>query len=245
MEIILKIAAGALGLIVPYLFVVVINKGIKNSLFDETKLTKYRSMLIFTIGIWTAIIWVLSLMGAMSYHEGDSIPRFAVALMVPVLIGVFLLIRNKEFQAILTAVPLSTLVGVQAFRFAGSSFLIIANMKILPQEFETAGYGDILTGAFALIACLALINKTGNAKILFWLFNIIGLMDLLNVAFMLLAYYPIWSDAKPSSAAAGDFSLVMIPALVAPIALLLHIYAIRNFILMGRQSSNNISSENN
>jgi hypothetical protein len=245
METILKIATGALGLIVPCLFVLIIKKGIKNSPFEEAKRTKYRRILIIAIGIWTALIWVLSLIGVISYHEGDSLPRFVIALMIPVLIGFFLLIRNKVFHLIITSAPLSALVGAQIFRFAGSSFLILANMEILPHVFVTAGYGDILTGAFALIACLALINKAGKARLSFWLFNIIGLMDLLNVAFLLVAYYPIFSNAKISSAAAGDFPLVLIPALVAPIALLLHIYSIRSFLVKEKQSANNTNSKNN
>ncbi len=229
MEMVLKIMGGALGLLVPYLFIVTIYKGIKNSPFDGIKLSKYRNTLFTVMCLWVIIIWILSISGLMSYHAGDIIPRFAIALLVPVLIGLYL-IRYRDFQVILTCTPLSTLVGVQIFRFAGSAFLIIANMKILPKGFQMAGYGDILTGAFALFACIAIINKSGYAKLLFWTYSVIGLIDLLNVAFMLLAYYPIWSDAVPSSSAAADFSLVMIPALVAPIALLLHIYSIRNFL---------------
>jgi hypothetical protein len=65
----------------------------------------------------------------------------------------------------------------------------------------------------------------------------VGLCDLLNVAGLLFYFYPSSSSVVPSSAALADFSLVMVPALAAPIALILHLYAIRNFLLRESASS--------
>ncbi len=55
--------------------------------------------------------------------------------------------------------------------------------------------------------------------------------DLLNVLRLLFVCYPIWNTATPSSAPAGDFALVMLPAMAAPGALMLHAYAIRNALV--------------
>ena len=75
---------------------------------------------------------------------------------------------------------------------------------------------------------MMLAKKSPGATLLFVLFSVVGMCDLLNVAGLLFYYYPSWSSAVPSSAALADFSLVMVPALAAPIALTLHLYAIRN-----------------
>jgi hypothetical protein len=175
------------------------------------------------------LVWALSLAKILDYHDGDRVPRFAIPLIVFVLIGLYF-IKNKDFQAILSAMPLSALVSVQVFRFAGTAFFIIAFLNILPRAFQFAGYGDMLTGALAVFSSIALVKQSKNAKWLFWLFNGVGLLDLLNVAFLLLYYYPVWSHHIPTSENATRFSLVMIPALVAPIAMLLHIYAIFNAV---------------
>jgi len=227
MEAILKIAGAVLGAIVPFLFAMKLNEGIRNTHFDAGRKLRYRQIVIMSVTASAVLVWILSLSKVLDYHEGDMIPRFAIPLIVFVVIGLCLL-KNKYFQSILSSVPLSSLVGVQVFRFAGTAFLVIAYLKILPPAFQLAGYGDILTGSLAILSSVALLKGSGNARLLFWLFSIAGLLDLLNVAFLLLLYYPAWSDSIPNSEHATQFSLVLIPALVAPIALLFHAYAIFN-----------------
>ena len=229
METLLKIMGGLLGLGIPFFFAMNLNKGIMNSDFDAGRKLKYRQILISTITVSTILVWTFSLSKILDYHKGDQFPRFAIPLVLFVFIGLYL-IKNKDFRTILSAMPLSALVGAQSFRFAGTAFLIIAYLKILPPAFQLAGYGDILTGTLAILSSMALLKQSSNSKLLFWLFNIVGLLDLLNVAFLLLLYYPLWSVSIPTSESATQFSLVMIPAIVAPIALLLHIYAIFNAV---------------
>jgi len=229
METILKIAGGLLGIAIPFLFATNLDQGIKNSAFDARKKIKYRLILFWIIAVSTILVWVLSLSKILDYHEGDFIPRFAIPLVVFVILGLNL-IRNKDFQIILSAMQLSRLVGVQVFRFAGIAFFIIAYLNILPRSFELAGYGDVLTGTLAILSSFALLKRSSNSMLVFWFFNAVGLLDLLNVAFLLLLYYPLWTHNIPTSEHATQFSLVMIPSLVAPIALLLHVYAIFNAI---------------
>ena len=101
----------------------------------------------------------------------------------------------------------------------------------LPQAFVSGGYGDIATGLLGIGAGLMFAKKSSGAGALFVSFSLVGLLDLLNVATLLFCYYPSWSRAMPSSAALADFSLVMVPALAAPVALILHLYAIKNFFM--------------
>jgi hypothetical protein len=63
------------------------------------------------------------------------------------------------------------------------------------------------------------------------------MFDLLNVSRILLTYYPSWFDGTPSTAGAGEFPLILVVAVVAPIALLLHIYSIRGLILAEKRIS--------
>jgi hypothetical protein len=231
METILKIMGGALGILVPILLIYTLNSGISKAPFPEDKKKSYRILsMTFIIG-WTGLVWMLSIRGVFSYHIGDQVPRFLIALFVPALTGILLLL-DKTFRVIIDHISVSLLVGVQTFRLAGFAFLIIAGMDILPKAFSSGGYGDILTGALAIIASRMLVRKDDGSKLFFWAFNLSGLIDLLNVAFLLLYYYPIWNHSEITSAAAFDFSIIMIPAIAAPVALILHFYSIRNYLFI-------------
>ena len=224
MEILLEIAGGLLGILVPFLFFFTLRKGIDRTDLDDERKADYKRILGTAVGLGTVLIWVLSLSKVLNYHEGDVVPRFAIPLVVIVFTGICIA-ASRDFQTILASTPLPVLVGVQAFRLAGIAFFVIAYLKILPGSFQIAAYGDLLTGILAIIASRALQNNSSNARLYFWLFNVVGLFDLVNVAVLLLLHYPLWSDTLPTSEAATQFSLVMIPALAAPFAMLLHFYS--------------------
>jgi hypothetical protein len=225
METFLKIAGELLGILIPFLFVATLNKGIKRTDFDEHLKTKYRRILVAIVVLGTVCVWALSLSKILDYHVGDLVPRFVLPLLGFVLIGLAIS-NNKDFQTILSLTPLSALVGVQVFRLAGLAFFLIAYLHILPTSFQLGGYGDLLTGILAILTSRAIQNRSNNARLLFWMFNIVGLLDLLNVAVLLLLYYPSWNFTMPTTESATQFSLVMIPAIAAPFAMLLHIYSI-------------------
>src|SRR5205085_2482226 len=125
------------------------------------------------------------------------------------------------------------LAGVQSFRFAGVVLLVLPGMGVLPGAFAAGGYGDLTVGILGVVSAMLLAKGQTSGRYAFWALTLVGLADLLNVAYLLLAYYPIWFHQSPSSAAAASFSLVTLPALAAPIALLFHFYGVRN-VLVGR-----------
>jgi hypothetical protein len=216
----------AIGIVVPILLIFVFNQGIERSPFTRELKSVYRTRLISVTLIWVLLVWVLGMLGLFSYHNGDMIPRFVIPLMLPVLAGI-LLLRNQNFKITLDYIPLPVIVGVQTFRLLGVLFIFVVNAGLAPPDFVNGGYGDIVTGLLALLAAVMLKNNRRGAKTVTWLFMAVGLADLLNVAFMLLQYYPIWSDAQPSSAGAAGFPLVLVLGLAAPFALTFHFYTLR------------------
>ena len=216
-----------MGVAVPVLFAIAMNQGVARSPLNDQQKCIYRRTINRVMVFWTALVWIASLMGIMTYHAGDSRPRIASPLFIPVIIALALLL-HPAVKTVVNNIPTATLVGVQTFRLAGFVFLIIPGLGHLPQAFVAGGYGDIATGMLAIIAGMTLAKKSPGATLWFVLFSVVGLCDLLNVAGLLFYFYPSWSSAVPSSAALADFSLVMVPALAAPIALILHLYAIRN-----------------
>jgi len=229
METLLTVAGAVLGVLVPTLLFLALRQGIERAPFDPAQKRRYRRIALASIASWSGLVWVASLAGWIAYHDGDVFPRFLIPLAVPVVAGVALL-ASETFRRILDHTPVSTLAGVQTFRLAGGAFLMIVHLGILPGAFTTAGYGDLTTGLLAVTAAVALSRKSAAGGALFWAFNAAGLADLLNMAFLLLRFYPGYSDAVPSSAPAFEFSLVMIPALAAPLALVMHTFAIRSYL---------------
>ncbi|TDJ74165.1 MAG: hypothetical protein E2O38_01655 [Proteobacteria bacterium] len=69
-----------------------------------------------------------------------------------------------------------------AFRHIGMVFLVPGVVaQPLPADFALpAAYGDLVTGALALLALIALRTGWVGAVALVWLFNIVGTADLLN-----------------------------------------------------------------
>jgi hypothetical protein len=243
MDVLLKIMGATLGALVPLIFVMALRKGIDCAPLDEGTKARARRSLVALVALFTLSVWGCSLTGWISYHPGDEIPRVFLFLFAPVLVGVAAL-GSKTFREVLNHTPLETLVGTQAFRFAGAAFFLITYLGVLPNAFVTGAYGDVATATLATLATLNL--RKGKAGVaassLFWGFTVAGLVDLLCVAYSMLVYYPIWYHGAPSSAPIADFALVMIPAIAAPFALVLHVYAVRGFMLRaGSRSSQDAS----
>ena len=163
--------------------------------------------------------------------RGRPNPRVFVYLFAPVLVGIAALAGSATFRTIVDHTPATALVGVQSFRVAGAAMLLVVHLGILPAAFGSGGYGDIATGTLAIVAAVLLGRARGaGAKAAFWAFTLAGVLDLLNVAYLMLSYYPTWHQGTPSSAPLASFALVMIPAIAAPLALLLHLFAVRAMV---------------
>lgn len=228
MDTILRLLGGSLGVVVPVVFVLALRVGIRNAPFTAAQKSTYWNRLVAAVGIWTAAVWAGSLTGLFSYHPGETVPRFVIVLFAPTLLG-WALMMNKTFRTILDHTPLSVLVGSQAFRLMGSALFLVVYAGVLPGAFITGGIGDVATGTLAIVGARLLANRAAAGNLVFWGFTLAGLLDLLNVLFMLLAFYPLWNSGAVTSAPVGDFGLVMLPAIAAPVALVLHGYAVRNF----------------
>jgi len=80
------------------------------------------------------------------------------------------------------AVAVVPLIWVHVFRVVGGSILAPASVgPSVPAEFrELVGYGDMITGALALIALILLRARGARALWFVWLFVIFGLADTVN-----------------------------------------------------------------
>jgi hypothetical protein len=85
---------------------------------------------------------------------------------------------------------LQPLLVLHATRHMGLVFLVPTVVGgTLPAAFAAAAaYGDLLAGVLALAALVALRARSGGAMPLTWLFNVVGLLDLVNAFYQGLTH---------------------------------------------------------
>lgn len=111
------------------------------------------------------------------------------------------------------AEALRPLLILHSFRFVGLAFLVPGVVSPdLPSAFAySAAFGDLIAAIFALLALLLLPRGAGH--VMAWIFNVWGLVDLLN-AF----YQANESGLLPGQLGAAYF----IPTFVVPLLLITH-----------------------
>ncbi len=117
------------------------------------------------------------------------------------------------------------LVAPQAFRVVGGSFVVAMVLGDLPPLFAIpAGFGDIAVGVAAPFVAWRLARGTGRRAAV--RFSLLGMLDLV-VAVGLGALTGIEPtrviDVSPTAAALGQLPLVLIPTVVVPLAIALHV----------------------
>src|SRR5215831_2968143 len=127
-------------------------------------------------------------------------------------------LHDYEPRAVLLPILL-----LHSMRHLGLMFLApgATNPGIPPQFAYPAAFGDVLASMLALIALPAVATQARSAKLLVWLFNIGGTLDLINAIALATVY-----DAAPFMGPA-----YWIPAFWVPALLVTHYVT---FILLGR-----------
>jgi hypothetical protein len=124
----------------------------------------------------------------------------------------------------LAPLPLETalqpLLVLHALRHMGMVFLVSTVVgPSLPASFAVpAAYGDLLAGLLALAAIVALRARSRIALPLTWMFNVIGLLDLVNAFYQGLA-----NDVQLGAA-------YFIPAFVVPALVITHVMIFRMLV---------------
>lgn len=112
---------------------------------------------------------------------------------------------------------LQPLLLLHAFRHLGMVFLVPTVVgAALPAGFAVAAaYGDLLAGLLALAAIAALRAGAGIAIPLTWLFNVVGLLDLVNAFYQGLSH-----DVQLGAA-------YFIPTFIVPALVVTHVMVFR------------------
>ena len=188
-----------------------------------------------TIGIglpaWLLYVGLLGYFGVIR-NAALRPPGIAFILGPVVLFIVLFAARSAGGGRIALAVPLWVLLGLQGYRVGAELFLHQLWLNGLAPRmltFEGANV-DVLIGATApLIAWLSTRGRPGLRLALAW--TVLGLLALANIAVRsaLTAPGPLnLIHAEVPNLALGTFPFMFIPGFFAPLAVVLHVFAIRS-----------------
>ena len=190
--------------------------------------TRTRTWLAVTavLVVWYGLVSYLSMQGAFQATPDVKFPAIVVAVLLPIIGGLWLIVRSRTMTAVIDATPLSWLVAIQTYRVAGFVFLILLSMHQLPAQFALpAGKGDMLVGLLA-VPVAWMIHKGSRAAIpAAYAWNSLGILDFI----VALATGFLTSPGRFQMMAIGDpnllvsvYPLVMVPAFLVPLSSILH-----------------------
>jgi hypothetical protein len=135
---------------------------------------------------------------------------------------------SPDFRSALLSLPLSGLIGINAFRIAGICLLILHDRGRLAAPFATsAGWGDIITGVAAIPLAAMAAWRVTLPRWLLNAWNAFGALDLI-VAIVLGALsapgtpFRLFSEA-PGTVVMGTLPWVGVPTLLVPLYLTAHL----------------------
>ena len=187
-----------------------------------------RRAILATGAAWAVLIVLVAALGGFAPGVTGPVPGPIVAFAVLVVSLGVAWVRRPGFRNALLAIPLPVLVGLNAARLGGVFFLFLAASGRLSAPFaSSAGIGDMITGAVAIP--LALLLARGDRRRPWWLgvWNAFGTLDL--IVAMTLAM--LSTDGVPFRVFTGGPGMlamttlpwVMIPVLLVPLFLLIHL----------------------
>ena len=186
--------------------------------------------LMLGLPAWLAFVGALSYFGVIG--NATLRPPGAIYIFVPVFLFIILFaVRSQAGSRLALEVPLSWLIGAQVFRLVVELFLHQLWKEGLVPRLMTyeGGNIDIFIGLSApLAAWVATRGRSGQRAALLW--NVMGLLALANIAArsVMTAPGPLHLlNADVPNIAIGTFPFTFIAGFCAPLAVLLHVLAIR------------------
>jgi hypothetical protein len=178
-------------------------------------------------GAWVGLATGLGAAGRLVFSPDNPVPLVGVLFAVPLLAVAALALMYPRVRSTLMAIPMPLLIGVNALRMLGVLFLLLAAAGRLSGPFPfSAGWGDIITGAFAIPLALSLARsqKPPVGAIVLW--NIFGTLDLfaaVGLGITSAAGSPLQLiHAGVGSEAMQHLPFCLVPTVLVPFYLITH-----------------------
>ena len=197
----------------------------QGSIKDGDKIAK---RIILFYWVFLAIVGLVSLSGY--YMENVLPPRIMVFTIIPLFLFYMIYVsRSTWFKLIFEHIRLEQLIFIHIFRFVGVFFFLIYIYDAIPLEFALAGgIGDLVAATLVFPVIAALRMKRSYAKLLVWIWNIIGLLDIISVlATALILTHKAIPINEVGVQQITTFPFSWIPAFAPATIVFLHILVLR------------------
>jgi hypothetical protein len=176
------------------------------------------------LSAWFVLVVILAATRALYYQHGLGAPGLGIAVALPIVILCITVTRIKSLRDAFHRVPLWLLVGVHTVRLLGVSFVVLYAVHRLPAPFApVAGWGDIFVGAMAAPIAWLAYRQITNARAIVWIWNLIGIADLIAAVGLGVTSSPRLIFAEPSSAIMATLPWLLIPGFLVPLLFTVHI----------------------
>lgn len=185
--------------------------------------------------LWLMILGLLSLGGF--FRMFDRLPPPVTYAFAPPLAITFILLFSRKFRLVLLATPPAWLIFVQSFRLLLELFLWLGYRSgyVPPQmTFAWLNY-DIIVGLTAPMAGYVFFGKNRFFRFQGLLWNIFGIALLLNIAMIAMLSTPSPMQVffnEPANRFVAEFPFIWIPGFIVPFALAMHLFSIRQLLIL-------------
>ena len=156
-------------------------------------------------------------------------PLLGVAVILPVLALSLLTLGTDRGRSSILQTPLPVLTAIHALRVLGFTFVLLYTAGRLPAPFApAAGWGDIFIGLTALPLAWFISRNNSNALgySLLWLWNILGLLDLVDAVALGATSSPgpiQLFHVTPNASLMTTLPWIIIPCFLVPALAFFHI----------------------
>jgi hypothetical protein len=182
------------------------------------------------LGLWLAVVVLLGASDAFVRPVGMPPYPIAIGVTAPLVVFLTAYWLSAAFRRFVTSIDLRLVTAIQAWRWAGFSFIGLCVYGVLPGRFAwPAGLGDMAIGLTAPWILLALIRRPSfAASRWFVIWNLLGILDLV------LAVGNAGLVQSQATGAVGELTvapmaqlpLLLVPAYLVPLFLMLHLTAL-------------------
>ena len=187
-----------------------------------------RIVIATALALWFATVLFIGSTGILAPNRLGT-PALGIAVILPILALTLLTLRTDRGRNSILQTPLPVLIAIHAFRALGFTFVVLYTAGRLPAPFApAAGWGDIFIGVTALPLAWLISRNNGNglAYSLLWLWNILGILDLVNAIALGATSSPgpiQLFHVTPNSSLMTTLPWIIIPCFLVPSLAFFHI----------------------
>ena len=210
-----------------------LGRALRKAQVPEERVRRTQLMVGGGIALWMAITAALSISGVFADFSSFP-PKVAIALMVP-LVALTILTFSKRTATLLDAVPPQWLLLLQGFRIPVEILLWLGfAAAVVPVQMTFEGYNfDVLSGILGLVIGFTAFSGGKRRKSLAIAYNFLGLALLFTILTIAILSMPTPIRQfmnEPANTMVAVFPIVWLPAILVPLAYVLHLLSLRQLL---------------